>query len=183
MNIALRPARPDDAEEMARWFADLADLAYWGGPEVRFPLSEDQLSAWIAEGASERPRTCFTAVDDRDRPIGHLQFLRDPPRHWARIGRFGIAPARRGKGFGRALFEHGVRMAFTELDVEQLALAVSPHNERARRLYLSAGFRDEGSMPGSWTVGGKPFAMSAMGLTRSDWLRATSAPPRAVGVS
>ncbi len=171
MNIVLRPARPDDAEEMARWFADLASLAEWGGPEIRFPLTDDQVAAWIAEGADERPRICFTAVDDRDTPVGHVQFLRDPPRRWARLGRFGIAPARRGKGFGRALFNEAVRMAFDDLNVEHLALAVMPTNERALRLYRSAGFRDEGAAPGSWAVGGKPYSMNTMSLMRSDWLR------------
>jgi RimJ/RimL family protein N-acetyltransferase len=171
MNIVLRPARPDDAEEMARWFVDLASLAEWGGPEVRFPLTNEQVAAWIAERSNERPRTCLTAVDGRDKPTGHVQILRDPPRRWARVGRFGIAPAERGKGFGRALFDEAVRMAFVDLDVEHLALAVVPTNERARRLYFRAGFRDEGVAPRSWTVGGKAYIMHTMSLTRPDWLR------------
>lgn len=183
MNITLRPARPEDAEAIARWFADLASLAEWGGPEVRFPLTRDQLAAWIAEAANERPRICFTAVDDHDGPIGHVQFLRDPPRRWARLGRFAIAPARRGEGFGRALFDEAVRMAFTELDVEHLALAVVPTNERARQLYLRSGFRDEGAMPGSWLVDGQPYIMNAMSLMRPDWLRMKTALPGASKVA
>ena len=66
-------------------------------------------------------------------------------------------------------------MAFDELEVEHLALAVVPTNERARRLYFRAGFRDEGAAPGSWTVGGKPYVMHTMSLTRSEWLRLTGA--------
>jgi hypothetical protein len=46
MDITLRPARPEDAKEMARWFVDLTDLAEWGGPDVRFPLTEDEMVAW-----------------------------------------------------------------------------------------------------------------------------------------
>ncbi len=183
MSIVLRPARPGDAEEMARWFADLASLAEWGGPEVRFPLTDDQVAAWIAEAANERPRICFTAVDDRDRPIGHVQFLRDPPRRWARLGRFGIAPERRGQGFGRALFDTAMRMAFADFDVERLALAVVPSNERAVHLYLSCGFRDEGAMPGSWALGGRPYVMNTMSLTRAEWLRLAGARADAVKVS
>jgi RimJ/RimL family protein N-acetyltransferase len=182
MDIILRPARPEDAEEMARWFVDITDLAQWGGPEVRFPLSNDQLAAWIAEGAGERPRICFSAVDGNDMPWGHVQFLRDPPRHWARLGRFGIAPARRGKGMGRALFDKAVRFAFSELEVKHLALAVVPGNERARRLYLDFGFCDDGVMPGSWTVDGQPYVMNLMSLMRHDWARMPG-PPQAVRVT
>ena len=173
MSITLRPARPADAEEMARWFVDLTDLAQWGGPEVRFPLTMDQLAAWIAEGANEKPRICFTAVDAEDAPIGHVQFFRDPPKKWARLGRFAVAQSLRGQGFGRALFDHAVRMAFTDLGVDHLALAVLPENTLARGLYVRSGFRDEGVMPGEWMVAGRPYVASVMGLSRPDWLRLT----------
>ena len=177
MDISLRPARPADADDMAEWFADLADLATWGGPDVSFPLTREQMAAWIAEGANPTPRTCFTAVDAADLPVGHVQFLHDPARRWARLGRFAVAPALRGQGFGRALFEHAVGYAFGTLDVDHLALAVLPENERARRLYLSCGFRDEGPWPGKWTVAGKPYVMNLMGLIRSDWLSRAAGGP------
>ena len=183
MNITLRPARPEDAEEMARWFADLADLAAWGGPDVHFPLTGDQLAAWIAESENEQPRICFTTVDGNDVPTGHVEFLRDPPKRWARLGRFAIAPALRGKGFGRALFDRAVQMAFTELDVEHLALAVMSTNVRARQLYLRSGFRDEGVMPGTRTADGQPYVMTVMGLMREDWRQRTGARPGATKVA
>ncbi len=183
MDITLRPARPADADDMAEWFADLTALAIWGGPEVRFPLTAEQMAAWIGEGANPTPRVCFTAVDAADRPIGHVQFLHDPAKRWARLGRFGIAPALRGRGFGRALFERAVAYAFSELGVEHLALAVVPENERAHRLYLACGFREEGPVAGKWTVAGKPYVMNLMGLIRSDWLSRTKSPADAMKVA
>jgi RimJ/RimL family protein N-acetyltransferase len=168
MHVALRPARPDDAEEMARWFDDLAGLAAWGGPDVAFPLTRDQLAAWLDEGAAPRPRVCFTAVDDGDNPVGHVQFLRDPPRRWARLGRFGVAPALRGRGFGRALFEEAMRMAFVDFRVETLALVVIASNVPARGLYLSCGFRDVETLE-SLVVGGQPYAPALMTLSRGEW--------------
>jgi RimJ/RimL family protein N-acetyltransferase len=175
MQIVLRPARPEDAEEMARWFVDLTELAHWGGPEVRFPLTRDQLAAWIDEVSRPMPRVCFTAVDHDRLPIGHVEFLRDPPRQWARLGRFAIAPGLRGQGFGRALFEHAVGMAFAELGVEHLALAVATTNHRAIRLYRSCGFSDEGAVSESRTVDGRAYRMQTMGLMRPDWTGLTGA--------
>lgn len=183
MDITLRPARPADADEMAPWFVDLTDLATWGGPQVSFPLTAEQMAAWIAEGANPTPRLCFTLVDADDRPTGHVQILHDPVERWGRIGRFGIAPALRGKGFGRALLEYAMRYAFTDLAVEHLVLAVVISNERARRLYLSCGFREEGRGPGKWTVAGKPYEMNLMGLIRSDWLSRTKRPIDAMKVA
>lgn len=154
---------------MTRWFADPASLADWGGPAVRFPLSAGQLDEWIAEAANERSRLCFTVSDEGDRPIGHVQLLRDLEANSVRLGRFGIAPERRGQGFGRALFEMAVRMAFVDLDAERVVLAVAIRNERARRLYASCGFREEGSVLKSRTPDGAGYSVQMMGLARRDW--------------
>ena len=170
MNINLRPARPADAEEMARWFVNLTDLAQWGGPDVTYPLTPDQLSAWIAEGTDAKPRTCFAAVDASDTPTGHVQFLHDAAIRWVRIGRFSIAPAMRGTGFGRALFAQAVTIAFDEMAADEVELGVHTANERAWRLYLSAGFSKEGQVTGGWVVDGQPYAMHTMRLRRAEWL-------------
>ncbi len=183
MMIALRPARPDDAEEMTRWFADLASLAAWAGPDIRFPLTADHLAAWIAEGAEARPRVCFTAVDAQDGPIGHLQLYRDPPRRWARLGRFAVAPGLRGRGFGRALLDEAMRMAFVDFGVERLALAVVPGNGPAIGLYRSCGFRDDGPCEPSRLADGTPYMSNMMSLAKPDWLRSVEAAPVAAKVS
>jgi [ribosomal protein S18]-alanine N-acetyltransferase len=176
MEINLRPARPEDAEAMAGWFADLADLAAWGGPDVTFPLSSDQLAAWIAEAENDQPRVCLTTDDPNGVPAGHVEFLRDPPNRWARLGRFAVAPHLRGRGFGRTLFDRSLEFAYGELDVEHLVLAVMPSNERARQLYLRSGFRDEGSWPGRRKSDGQPYVMTIMGLMREEWQRRRAAP-------
>jgi hypothetical protein len=38
-------------------------------------------------------------------------------------------------------------------------------------------------MPGQWTVAGKPYVMTLMGLIRSDWLRRTKSPADAMKVA
>jgi RimJ/RimL family protein N-acetyltransferase len=174
MDITLRPARPEDAEEMARWFVDLDELAQWGGPDVRFPLSVDQLAGWIAEIAREQPRYCLTAVGDDDRPIGHVQFFRDIPKKWARLGRFAIARERRGSGFGRALFDHSVNYGFTTYGLDHLALAVADGNALARGMYERSGFREEGRSH-SLRSDGAPYDVSIMGLSRPEWIKRNGA--------
>ena len=171
MDIILRPARPEDAKEMTRWFVNLTELAQWGGPNVRFPLSEDQMAGWIAELANERPRLCLTAIDDNGTPIGHVQYLRDVAKKWTRLGRFGIAPNRRGQGFGRALFDRAVTYAFTDLGVDQVALAVARENTLAHGVYLRAGFRDERVETSVRTADGGAYTVDIMGLTRADWIK------------
>ncbi|HVY19188.1 MAG TPA: GNAT family protein [Bauldia sp.] len=181
MDITLRPARPEDAEEMVRWFQDLSELAQWGGPDVRFPLSVDQMAGWIAEIAREQPRICLTAVDERDVPTAHVQYLRDIPRKWARIGRFAVARDRRGQGFGRAFFNQSVAYAFDTLGVEHLVLAVAVENSLARGMYERSGFRDEEHST-SVRSDGVAYAVDIMGLKRADWIK-RSAPTGAAKVA
>lgn len=171
MSITLRPARPADAEEMARWFADEADLAQWAGPDIDFPLTPGHLSMWNDEASAGRPRTCFTAVDGGDRPIGYFQLVNDAKNQLVRIARFGISPAMRGKGFGKALFALIVAKAFDELHAHRVELGVWTVNTRARRLYEQAGFVHEGTARDSSFIGGRRYSTNTMSLLRPEWRR------------
>jgi RimJ/RimL family protein N-acetyltransferase len=126
------------------------------------------MAGWIAEIAREQPRICFTAVDADDTPMGHVQFLHDPTKKWARLGRFAVARYRRGEGFGRTLFDHAVRFAFTELGVDHLALAVVPENRIAHGMYARSGFVDE-KQERSVRADGVSYEVNIMGLSRADW--------------
>jgi len=169
MNITLRPARPADAEEMARWFADEADFAQWAGSDIDFPLTPEHLAMWNREASAGRPRVCFTAVDGNDMATGYFQLVNDARNQTARIARFGVAPKMRGKGFGTALFAMIVAKAFGEFDAHRVELGVWSTNARARRLYERAGFVHEGTARDSSLVAGQRYSTDTMSLLRPDW--------------
>jgi len=169
MRLTLRPARPADAEEMAPWFADAVELTRWGGPKVRFPLTADQLAGWIAEAAAPSPRTCYAAVDNTDRPIGHVQLLHEPSVGAARVGRIGVAPDQRRSGIGAALLTRATDMAFARLGVQRVYLHVLEDNEIARRLYRRAGFVVEGTARNAMVIGGRRHALLTMSVVQHDW--------------
>lgn len=52
-----------------------------------------------------------------------------------------IAPAWQGRGLGRSLLAHLVRVG-RDSDAQQMFLEVRPSNTSARRLYVDFGFRD-----------------------------------------
>jgi RimJ/RimL family protein N-acetyltransferase len=169
MTINLRPARPADAEEMTRWFADEADLAQWAGPDIEFPLTAEHLEIWNSEPSAGKPRICLTAVDGEDKPIGYFQLVNDPRNQTVRIARFGVDPAKRGKGFGTALFAMIVAKAFGEFAAHRVELGVWTTNMRARRLYERAGFVHEGTARDSSFVAGRRYSTDTMSLLRPDW--------------
>lgn len=55
-----------------------------------------------------------------------------------------IVVAEKGKGYGRAMVQAVRELAFDELRAHRLWLDVKAHNERARTLYRSEGFIEEG---------------------------------------
>lgn len=74
-----------------------------------------------------------------------------------------VAPEWQGRGLGRSLLEHFVRIG-RESDAQQMFLEVRPSNTSARRLYAQFGFRDISVRRGYYpAAGGREDAM-LMGL-------------------
>jgi diamine N-acetyltransferase len=55
-----------------------------------------------------------------------------------------IVAVRKGKGYGRSIVRAVKELAFNELRAHRLWLDVKAHNARARALYKSEGFSEEG---------------------------------------
>lgn len=55
-----------------------------------------------------------------------------------------IVVVEKGRGYGRAMVRAVRELAFTELHAHRLWLDVKEHNDRARTLYKSEGFSEEG---------------------------------------
>jgi len=107
--------------------------------------------------------TVFVA-DVGGRLVGFLQarggeFRRN--RHVADIV-LGVRHSHSGQGLARQLLEAAEEWA-RSVGVSRLELTVMAHNERAHRLYLSVGFRDEGSKRESLRVRGAPVDEIVMG--------------------
>jgi len=74
-----------------------------------------------------------------------------------------IAPEWQGRGLGRTLLEHFVRIG-RDSDAQQMFLEVRPSNTSARRMYADYGFRDISVRRGYYpTAGGREDAI-LMGL-------------------
>ena len=74
-----------------------------------------------------------------------------------------VAPKWQGRGLGRSLLEHFVRIG-RDSEAQQMFLEVRPSNASARRLYAEFGFRDISVRRGYYpAAGGREDAM-LMGL-------------------
>lgn len=144
--VEVRPARPADARDTLRLFADVAaEARYIRTEDVRWTAREMRKryrSSWTSQSAS------IVAVAD-GRVIGTLGVAREAhpvTRHVASLGML-VAGDWRSRGVGSALLAEAFRWA-RWAGVEKLALTVYPENDRARRLYETFGFVEEGRLAG-----------------------------------
>jgi RimJ/RimL family protein N-acetyltransferase len=132
----VREAVTADAAAVEAVWAAVAAEGEWIGTEVPLdPRWGDRfLAALDREGAA-----CFVA--ERDAQVVGGVFV-DAQGGVAHIG-MAILDGHRGVGLGRSLLDAAVRWA-RDRGCHKVALEVWPHNTRARHLYESAGFVDEG---------------------------------------
>lgn len=89
-------------------------------------------------------------VDDAGRPVAY--YLAMPGVEEMHLLNLTTAPAWQGRGLGRALLQRLYRRA-RELGAQTLWLEVRASNERARHLYRSEGFVEQGCRKGYYPAG------------------------------
>ena len=95
--------------------------------------------------------------------VGLERELRAKNRHKGTVMGMYVAPEVAGQGVGRKLLDALVAHARAN-GLSSLVLTVTDGNERAQRLYRSAGFRSFGVEPDAIRVAGRPYAKNHMHL-------------------
>jgi RimJ/RimL family protein N-acetyltransferase len=83
------------------------------------------------------------AEDDAQNPVGFV-ILAGLVNESASIEFRRIVVVRKGRGFGRSIVRAVKELCFNELQAHRLWLDVKAHNDRARSLYKSENFSEEG---------------------------------------
>lgn len=123
---------------------------------VSFELPKGRKRHVVAEGIRrdlaahlEHPKPAsflFIAESDEGERIGFLHLLTAPDFFSGglncHISDLAVAPGQDGKGVGRALLAYAESFA-REHRCERVTLGVFPGNERARRMYVAAGYAED----------------------------------------
>jgi ribosomal protein S18 acetylase RimI-like enzyme len=141
--ITLRQPVEADGPVLASWFPNPEELRRFAGPGMRWPLDHEQIRRWHTDPAIHAWSAELPEVPGVLQ--GYVQVVRIAPDA-GRLARVAIAPAARGRGWGRALLAAAVERA-AGLGLTQLTLKVYVDNEPARRLYRSLGFSELGADP------------------------------------
>ncbi len=154
--LALRPTRADDLGYVVAAESD-ADNAPYLAPS---PRAEH-------EGFLGDPRQRHLIAEVEGRPVGFVLMRLHPEDRAVELRR--LAVTEKGRGYGRATLRAVARAAFEEHGAHRLWLDVKPHNERARALYRSEGFVEEGVLRDALLTGDRFESLVVMSLLRPEW--------------
>ena len=160
MNVSLRPSAERDLDFVLAAEAD-ADVRPWILPWSR----AGHRATLDAEGMAH-----LIAVDeDRGRPVGFviLAGLEDETHHCIEFRR--LVVTERGRGLGRAVIGSVCELVFNGWQAHRLWLDVKQENARARHLYRSAGFVEEGLLRDCLAVGGGWESLVIMAMLEAEY--------------
>lgn len=134
----LRRCTGEDYEVLLSWIADTEELYDFTGPVLTWPLALDQFDA-LHQVEGREDWTMVTSVQSRA-ALGHVEVT--VIGRAARLSRVIVAPACRGRGWGRRLAVLAIEEA-RRRGTEEVTLKVFRSNEPAIRTYRSLGFTSE----------------------------------------
>jgi RimJ/RimL family protein N-acetyltransferase len=175
--VALRALEPEDVAITTAWRNDPAirDQIL----SFRFPVSHVMEARFIERAiAGEGTGQCVVGIVDRsDGALCGLAYLRDID--WiSRHAAFGMMIGRRDRqrrGLGRGALRLMLGYAFDVLNLERVYLFATAYNVAARKLYESAGFRQEGCLRSHVALDGNYYDLLVMGLLRGEFERSRHA--------
>jgi ribosomal protein S18 acetylase RimI-like enzyme len=148
--VVVRRATPADAAGCVAVIAEVAAERRYIATVPEEVRTVEQQAARLAD-----PSVVPFVAEDAGRIVAIATLHPDqrPARkHVAELG-ITVAPSHRGRGLGRRLMLEMEAWARAN-GIEKMCLGVFADNERARRLYRSLGYQEEGMRRGQYRLGG-----------------------------
>lgn len=133
MLLQHRPVMAHDIKAICGFAQNHSELFYMF-PKARYPLTENQLSAAIAQ------RFDSTVVEMQDRVVGFANFYRAEKGGVCCIGNVVVAPEARGKGVASFIVETMTALAFDRYQATQVQISCFNENTAGLLLYPKLGF-------------------------------------------
>ena len=142
--MILREYRQSDADIITRWVTDEITMYEWSADRIsKFPFTADDLHAHHVRTMNTEKFMPYTFTEDDGTIVGHI-VIRYPNESDDSMVRFGFVitdPARRRRGYGRAMLDAACDYSRNILKAERATLAVFTRNTTALKFYDSVGFR------------------------------------------
>jgi RimJ/RimL family protein N-acetyltransferase len=162
MRVRLRALEPGDAAVVWRWHQD-REFSVLDG--TRYPTTLARTEDWLRSLGDPAYWGAYLGIEQPDGTlIGHASLTRTAPED--RSAEFGIAIARAfwDQGYGGDATRTLLRFAFDQMNLHRVWLQVVEHNARARRVFASCGFREEGHLREARFTDGRWWDLIVMGI-------------------
>ncbi len=168
-NVRLRKPEPKDLAPLYEQKNDPEVAGLLGGFSSGYARAD--LADWIEFHRQRKDEIVWVIADaETDECLGHVGLYKLD--HRIRSAEFAILlgdKKRWGQGIGREVTRRVVDYGFQMLNLNRIELNVLEYNERARRLYQSLGFREEGLLRQAQYKDGQYLNLVLMGLLREEY--------------
>ena len=169
--IQLKPFNESDFAQFISWVADEELLVTIAGSVFSFPLTGQQLEAYLHDQNSHAFKIVYIASN---KTIGHAELSGSGERTY-KIDKLLIGDhTNRGKGIGQKVIDELLEQAFTKMDAETVELNVFDWNNSAIRCYEKTGFTFNPDKTAVFNVGDKKWTAINMSIEKNDWVRLLS---------
>jgi RimJ/RimL family protein N-acetyltransferase len=160
-----------DVDRLIAWISSPQLLSQWAASGFLYPLGPAQMEAHMRKSA-ETGALIFKGLDQNQSVVGHVELGSiDRLNRSLRIGRVLVAPERRGRGIGVELMRAALGVAFDQLQMHRVELAVFDFNHAAIGCYERVGFQREGVRREMFRSADGYWSEIVMSILESQWRR------------
>jgi RimJ/RimL family protein N-acetyltransferase len=171
--IELQFFEKEDFQQLLSWIDSQEFLVQWAGTSMDFPLDEQQLEHYLSMSNSDSADNLAYKVIlvESGEAIGHISLgTINRKNGTARMCRVLIGDkSLQGKGIGRLMVLALLKIAFEQLNLHKVSLAVYDFNEAAVNLYKKIGFKTEGFIREASKVGNDHWSYFEMSMLNREW--------------
>lgn len=152
--MRLRPYIPsNDFDAIKDWVTDERTNAMWSAKHAPYPLEKTAFDRFLADMYIRHGDCPFVAVTDDGTIVGFICCSVNIESNEALLAFVIIDPAQRGKGYGKEMIQLASKYCFEILKADTVQLNVFTVNEKARKCYESAGFKERRITPDVFPFG------------------------------
>ncbi|NVK22305.1 MAG: GNAT family N-acetyltransferase [Kangiellaceae bacterium] len=134
-NLQWATAQDKHLLQIMSWFPNERSVVMWGGPNIRFPFTEQTFK----EDIKLKDIATYTIVDESENPLAFGQIY--PRLGRCHLGRLAVNPDNRRQGLGQRLIASLCEIGNQTLNTQGYSLFVLSDNNSALNLYQKLGFR------------------------------------------
>lgn len=166
--VYLSPIELSDYEKFAVWMNDFQVTDYTGRSHAIFSYEAEK--AWTDNAAKEEKYFMAIVTKEDDEVIGNINLIGvDNINRSADLGIMIGEADKRSKGYGTEAICLLLDFAFNYLNIENVGLTLLGCNDRAKRCYEKAGFKEFGRRRKCKFVNGKYYDQIYMDILKEEF--------------